>query len=187
MAEQDKQAVLLHHADCQKHYRPGRDGIREGNRQWQHQCQTGNNDTPVVSGAGDPQRTRQAMQAVTERLVLPAAKLIKLLDPPFDCSALHPGYIKGYVPGVRENGGQYTHAAVWNAMAFAFLGENERAWELTALLNPIHHGATRDRNCHLQSGAICHRRRCLCSRAPHGPGRLDLVYRFSRLDVSAAH
>jgi cyclic beta-1,2-glucan synthetase len=96
----------------------------------------------VLSGAGDPQRTRQAMQAVTERLVLPAAKLIKLLDPPFDRSALHPGYIKGYVPGVRENGGQYTHAAVWTAMAFAFLGENERAWELAALLNPIHHGAT---------------------------------------------
>jgi cellobiose phosphorylase len=82
------------------------------------------------------------MQAVTERLVLPAAKLIKLLDPPFDRSALHPGYIKGYVPGVRENGGQYTHAAIWTVMAFAFLGENERAWELAALLNPIHHGAT---------------------------------------------
>jgi cellobiose phosphorylase len=96
----------------------------------------------VLSGAGDPQRTHQAMQAVTERLVLPAAKLIKLLDPPFDRSALHPGYIKGYVPGVRENGGQYTHAAVWTAMAFAFLGENEWAWELAALLNPIHHGAT---------------------------------------------
>ena len=96
----------------------------------------------VLSGAGDPQRTRQAMQAVTERLVLPEAKLIKLLDPPFDHSTLHPGYIKGYVPGVRENGGQYTHAAVWTAMAFAFLGDNERAWELAALLNPIHHGAT---------------------------------------------
>jgi cyclic beta-1,2-glucan synthetase len=96
----------------------------------------------VLSGAGDPERTRQAMRAVTERLVLPGAKLIKLLDPPFDRSALHPGYIKGYVPGVRENGGQYTHAAVWTAIAFALLGDNERAWELAALLNPIHHGAT---------------------------------------------
>ena len=96
----------------------------------------------VLSGAGDPRRTRQAMQAVTERLVRPGDKLIKLLDPPFDHSTLHPGYIKGYVPGVRENGGQYTHAAVWSAMAFAFLGDHERAWDLAALLNPIHHGAT---------------------------------------------
>jgi cyclic beta-1,2-glucan synthetase len=96
----------------------------------------------VLSGAGDPQRTRQAMEAVMERLVRPGDKLIKLLDPPFDHSALHPGYIKGYVPGVRENGGQYTHAAIWTAIAFAILGDNERAWELAALLNPIQHGAT---------------------------------------------
>jgi cyclic beta-1,2-glucan synthetase len=94
----------------------------------------------VLSGAGDPQRTLQAMQALAERLVRPEAKLIQLLDPPFNQSALHPGYIKGYVPGVRENGGQYTHAAVWAAMAFALLGDHERAWELAALLNPIRHG-----------------------------------------------
>src|SRR5260370_22440992 len=82
------------------------------------------------------------MEAVMERLVRPGDKLIKLLDPPFDHSALHPGYIKGYVPGVRENGGQYTHAAIWTVIAFALLGDNERAWELAALLNPIQHGAT---------------------------------------------
>ena len=96
----------------------------------------------VISGAGDPQRTSQAMQAVAERLVRSEAGLIQLLDPPFDRSALNPGYIKGYVPGVRENGGQYTHAAVWATMAFALMGDSERAWELATLLNPIHHGAT---------------------------------------------
>jgi cellobiose phosphorylase len=68
--------------------------------------------------------------------------LIQLFDPPFDRSPLNPGYIKGYIPGVRENGGQYTHGAIWTAMAFALMGENERAWELFALLNPVHHGAT---------------------------------------------
>ena len=68
--------------------------------------------------------------------------LIQLFDPPFDRSDLNPGYIKGYVPGVRENGGQYTHAAIWTVMAFALLGDNDRAWELVALLNPINHAAT---------------------------------------------
>jgi cyclic beta-1,2-glucan synthetase len=96
----------------------------------------------VISGAGDPQRARRAMQAVAERLVRPEAGLIQLLDPPFDRSDLHPGYIKGYVPGVRENGGQYTHAAVWTTMAYALLGDNERAWELATLINPINHGDT---------------------------------------------
>jgi cellobiose phosphorylase len=96
----------------------------------------------ILSGAGDPRRSRQAMQAVQERLIHPEAGLIQLLDPPFDRSHLNPGYIKGYIPGVRENGGQYTHAAIWTAMAFARLGETEKAWELFALLNPIHHSAT---------------------------------------------
>ena len=96
----------------------------------------------VISGAGDPQRSRAAMTAVDERLVRRKAKLIQLFDPPFDQSALNPGYIKGYIPGVRENGGQYTHGAIWTVMAFALMGENERAWELFTLLNPIHHGGT---------------------------------------------
>jgi cellobiose phosphorylase len=65
--------------------------------------------------------------------------LVQLLDPPFDKSNLNPGYIKGYVPGVRENGGQYTHGAIWTAMAFAQLGDNRRAWELLAMINPITH------------------------------------------------
>jgi len=96
----------------------------------------------VISGAGDPARARQAMQSVDERLVRRKAGLIQLFDPPFDTSAQNPGYIKGYIPGVRENGGQYTHGAIWTVMAFALMGETERAWELFDLLNPVHHGAT---------------------------------------------
>ena len=96
----------------------------------------------VLSGAGDPDRSRQAMEAVNQRLVRRKARVIQLFDPPFDKSALNPGYIKGYIPGVRENGGQYTHAGIWTAMAFALMGENNRAWELFDLLNPVHHGAT---------------------------------------------
>jgi cellobiose phosphorylase len=96
----------------------------------------------VISGAGDPARTRQAMQSVDERLVRRSAGLIQLFDPPFDHSTLDPGYIQGYIPGVRENGGQYTHGAVWTVLAFALLGDTERAWELFGLLNPVHHGST---------------------------------------------
>ena len=66
-------------------------------------------------------------------------RLIQLLDPPFDKSDMNPGYIKGYVPGVRENGGQYTHAAIWAAMAFAALGDRSRAWELLTMINPVNH------------------------------------------------
>ena len=94
----------------------------------------------VLSGAGDADRARMAMEAANQRLVRRDKELIQVLDPPFDKSDLNPGYIKGYVPGVRENGGQYTHAAIWMAMAFAQLGDNRRAWELTGMINPINHG-----------------------------------------------
>jgi cellobiose phosphorylase len=93
----------------------------------------------VLSGAAPPERARQAMEHVDQRLVRRDQRLIRLFDPPFADSALEPGYIKGYPPGVRENGGQYTHGAVWAVMAFAELGETERAWELFSLLNPIRH------------------------------------------------
>lgn len=96
----------------------------------------------VISGAGDKLRAKQAMLSVNQRLVKREANLIKLLDPPFDHSQLEPGYIKGYVPGVRENGGQYTHAAIWATMAFAMMGDKKNAWELYAMLNPINHGST---------------------------------------------
>ncbi|HEY5995387.1 MAG TPA: glucoamylase family protein [Candidatus Deferrimicrobiaceae bacterium] len=93
----------------------------------------------VLSGAGDAGRSRMAMEAVDRLLVRRDHALIQLLDPPFDKSDLDPGYIKGYVPGVRENGGQYTHAAVWAAMAFAALGDGRRAWELLEMINPVNH------------------------------------------------
>jgi cellobiose phosphorylase len=93
----------------------------------------------VLSGAGEIGRSRMAMDAVDQRLVRREHALIQLLDPPFDKSALNPGYIKGYVPGVRENGGQYTHAAIWAAMAFAALGDSRRAWELLGMINPVTH------------------------------------------------
>jgi cellobiose phosphorylase len=96
----------------------------------------------VLSGAADPVRARAAMAAVDSRLVRRDHALIQLLDPPFDKSPMNPGYIKGYVPGVRENGGQYTHAAVWTAMAFAALGDSQRAWELFGMINPIHHASS---------------------------------------------
>jgi cellobiose phosphorylase len=93
----------------------------------------------VLSGAGDVERSRMAMEAVDKYLVRREHGLVQLLDPPFDKSNLNPGYIKGYVPGVRENGGQYTHAAIWTAMAFAALGDSRRAWELLPMINPINH------------------------------------------------
>jgi cellobiose phosphorylase len=83
-----------------------------------------------------------AMEAVDRRLVRRDTGLIQLFDPPFDKSDLDPGYIKGYVPGVRENGGQYTHGAIWTAMAFALMGDTDRAWELITMLNPVHHSKT---------------------------------------------
>ncbi|MFC4259666.1 GH36-type glycosyl hydrolase domain-containing protein [Marinobacter lacisalsi] len=96
----------------------------------------------VISKGGDKLRARQAMMAVDQRLVRRDKQIIQLLDPPFDTSDLEPGYIKGYIPGVRENGGQYTHAAIWTTMAFAMLGDTERAWEFFAILNPVNHGST---------------------------------------------
>ncbi len=96
----------------------------------------------VLSRAGDAGRSRMAMAAVDQRLVHRDQALIQLLDPPFDKSELNPGYIKGYVPGVRENGGQYTHAAIWVAMAFAALGDSRHAWELFAMINPVNHAAS---------------------------------------------
>ncbi|MFZ4597388.1 MAG: GH36-type glycosyl hydrolase domain-containing protein [Terrimicrobiaceae bacterium] len=94
----------------------------------------------VISHAGNPDRARRAMSFVDRRLVREDAGLVLLFDPPFDQSDLNPGYVKGYIPGVRENGGQYTHAAIWTTMAFALLGETEKAWELFQMLNPIRHG-----------------------------------------------
>lgn len=97
----------------------------------------------VISGAADHHRAARAMAAVEEYLIRRGDGLVILFTPPFDHSALDPGYIKGYVPGVRENGGQYTHAAIWTLIAYASLGDGDRAGELFALLNPINHASTR--------------------------------------------
>jgi cyclic beta-1,2-glucan synthetase len=96
----------------------------------------------VLSGAAPPARAERAMDAVRAHLVRRDAGVIQLLAPPFDQSALDPGYIKGYVPGVRENGGQYTHAALWMVMAIAHLGSGDEAVELFHMLNPINRART---------------------------------------------
>jgi cellobiose phosphorylase len=96
----------------------------------------------VLSGAGSPDRSKMAMDSLDKRLVRHEYSLVQLLDPPFDKSDLNPGYIKGYVPGVRENGGQYTHAAVWAAMAFSKLKDKNKAWEILQMINPINHART---------------------------------------------
>jgi len=93
----------------------------------------------VLSGAANDKRAVMAMNSLEEKLVRNDMKLILLLDPPFNSKELNPGYIKGYVPGVRENGGQYTHAAIWTLMAFAMLGQREKVWQLLKLIHPINH------------------------------------------------
>ena len=97
----------------------------------------------VLSGAASHARASTALESVDRLLVSQQDCLIRLLEPPFDSSS-DPGYIRGYAPGVRENGGQYTHAAIWTAMASAALGKHQRAWELFQLINPVKHGSTPD-------------------------------------------
>jgi cyclic beta-1,2-glucan synthetase len=98
----------------------------------------------ILSNAGQPERTQIAMKSVDKYLINREKGLIQLLEPPFDSSELDPGYIKGYVPGVRENGGQYTHAAIWMVMAFAKMGDHKHTFELLSMINPINHGKSSD-------------------------------------------
>jgi cyclic beta-1,2-glucan synthetase len=97
----------------------------------------------VISGAAERSRALRAMSAVNTQLVSRSDGLVKLFTPAFDHTAKDPGYIKAYPPGLRENGGQYTHAAMWSTLAFALLGDGDRAGELFSLLNPINHASTR--------------------------------------------
>jgi cyclic beta-1,2-glucan synthetase len=97
----------------------------------------------VISGAADPARSARGMAAVDEQLVRRTDGLLLLFTPPFDQTRLDPGYIKGYPPGIRENGGQYTHAALWSVIAFAMLGDGNQAFDLLSMLNPINHANTR--------------------------------------------
>jgi cyclic beta-1,2-glucan synthetase len=96
----------------------------------------------MLSRAGRADRARTAMNSVNEKLVREDARLIMLLTPPFDHTTHDPGYIKGYLPGVRENGAQYTHAAIWTALATARLGDGDRAAHLMDMLNPLTHAST---------------------------------------------
>jgi len=94
----------------------------------------------VLSKAGEHAKTKMAMRSAEQYLVRKEDHIIQLFTPPFDKSSMNPGYIKGYVPGVRENGGQYTHAAIWLVMAFAAMDDREKTWELLQLINPLNHG-----------------------------------------------
>ncbi|MEO8245174.1 MAG: hypothetical protein ABI832_23075, partial [bacterium] len=96
----------------------------------------------VISGAADPAHANRAMEALDKYLVRLDDKLLLLFTPPFNQPAKNPGYIKGYPPGVRENGGQYTHGALWAALAFALQGDGDKAGELLSMLNPIYHADT---------------------------------------------
>jgi cyclic beta-1,2-glucan synthetase len=94
----------------------------------------------VISGAADRERCNQAMDSLKQRLLMREEQILLLLTPPFDKSSRDPGYIKGYIPGIRENGGQYTHAAQWAVWALAMLGRTEEAEEIYRFLNPVYHG-----------------------------------------------
>src|SRR5207244_12909924 len=93
----------------------------------------------VISGVGDDRRSRRALESVNAFLVDQKNRLVRLLTPPFDSSKPHPGYIMGYPPGIRENGGQYTHGSLWAALAWARLGNGTEAARLLMLMNPIEH------------------------------------------------
>lgn len=97
----------------------------------------------VISGAAEPERQSRSMQAVDKYLVRPDEELALLFTPPFNHTNMDPGYIKGYPPGIRENGGQYTHAALWTAIAYALMGEGDKAHSLFSMLNPINHANSR--------------------------------------------
>lgn len=96
----------------------------------------------MLSGVGAPDRVAHAMRSVRARLVRADEGLVLVLAPPFDTIGPDPGYIRGYPPGIRENGGQYTHAALWTVMAFAALGDGAQAHALLHLINPINHSLT---------------------------------------------
>ncbi|MEP6504146.1 MAG: cyclic beta 1-2 glucan synthetase, partial [Betaproteobacteria bacterium] len=96
----------------------------------------------VLSGIAPRERAKKALDSLAARLVNPQQGIVKLLDPPFNGKGPNPGYISGYVPGVRENGGQYTHGAIWAAMAFAASGDARRSWDIVDMINPINHSRT---------------------------------------------
>ena len=139
----------------------------------------------VISGAAKPQRAAQAMAAVERELIDEDDGLALLFTPPFDRTPHDPGYIKGYPPGIRENGGQYTHAAAWSVIAFAKLGQGDKAASLVLAAEPDQPRPHAGRASPLQGGALCGRRRHLCRARPPRSRGLDLVHRLGRLDARA--
>ena len=141
----------------------------------------------VFSGAADRERAERAMASVKRELIRPQDGLALLFTPPFDHTALDPGYVKGYPPGVRENGGQYTHAALWSVMAFAALEQGDEAAQLFSLLNPDQSRPQPRRRATLQGGALCGGGGRLFKSAPCRPRRLDLVQRLGGMDAARRH
>ena len=141
----------------------------------------------VLSGAVPIRFAERAMDAVRTSLIARGSQTLLLLNPPFDRSAQDPGYIKGYPPGVRENGGQYTHAAVWIVMALARLGSGDEAAEFFHMLNPVNHSRDAGGRRALQDGAVRDGRRRLRARAARRTRRMELVHGIGRLDVSRRH
>ena len=123
------------------------------------------------------------MRSLEEHLVREDARLLMLLTPPFDRTPKDPGYIKGYLPGVRENGAQYTHAALWAVLATAMLGDGDRAFELFQMLNPLTHARTPDEVATYKVEPYVVAADVYTAAGPAGPRRLDLVHRLGELDV----
>ena len=137
----------------------------------------------VISGAGNPERQRIAMRSLQEHLLREDARLLMLLTPPFDATPLDPGYIKGYLPGVRENGAQYTHAALWAVLATSLQRHGDRAFQLFQMINPLTHAATPGADRDLQGRAVRRRGGRLYGVRTTGTRRVDMVHRLGKLDV----
>ena len=135
----------------------------------------------VISGAAEKERATRAMQSVEEQLVLEEEQMILLFTPPFDKSPQDPGYVKGYLPGVRENGGQYTHGAIWVAIAHAMSGDGRGGVPPFPDAQPLKPYSHTGRDSPLHGGALRYGRRYLFAPEAHRPGRLDLVYRLGEL------
>jgi cellobiose phosphorylase len=138
----------------------------------------------ILSGAGNKERAEQGMAAVEKQLVREADKMILLFTPPFDKSAQDPGYIKGYVPGVRENGGQYTHAAIWVAQGDGAQGRWETCCRIDAAFESCRTRAHACRCCEISGRALRYYGGCLCVGRSRRARRLELVHRFGELVLS---
>ena len=135
----------------------------------------------VISKAGDNDKKYISMESLENHLVDRENGIIKLLDPPFDKGKLEPGYIKGYLPGVRENGGQYTHAAIWVIIAEAMLGFGDKALELYRMINPIEHARTKEASNKYKVEPYAIAADIYGANNLAGRGRMDLVYWFIKL------